>query len=178
MYEEKIEELIKQHDSELSEEKRTNNNRVEALLTRLAECNSRYCDLMPDYEQVSASSTSTNIFHLLNHFPKFKFFWSDNDYWFTDIPQTLLINSACCYAKAKERIRELERLLESLQKKLGESEDKSNKMYLHMYAKEQEAGPSTSAVSEIALMTILFLIAFHFRINHSQVRRESRFPSW
>lgn len=49
--------------------------------------------------------------------------------------------------KAKERIRELERELESLQQKLGEQEDKSNKMYLHMYSKEQEAGPSTSKVS-------------------------------
>lgn len=67
MYEEKIEELIKQHDNEVSEEKRNNNNRVEALLQRLAECNSRYCDLMPDYEQVSESNFS------------FKFFcWSHN----------------------------------------------------------------------------------------------------
>lgn len=98
MYEEKIEELIKQHDNELNEEKRSNNNRVEALLERLAECNTRYCDLMPDYEQ------------------------------------------------AKERIRELERELEVLQAKLTEEEDKSNKMYLHMYSKEQEqvAGPSTA----------------------------------
>lgn len=49
--------------------------------------------------------------------------------------------------KAKERIRELERNLESLQQKLGDQEDKSNKMYLHMYSKEQEGGPSTSTVS-------------------------------
>lgn len=48
--------------------------------------------------------------------------------------------------KAKERIRELERSLESLQQKLAEQEDKSNKMYLHMYSKEQDAGPSTSQV--------------------------------
>ncbi|CRL02746.1 CLUMA_CG015845, isoform B [Clunio marinus] len=99
MYEEKIEELIKQHDGELNEEKRCNNNRVEALLERLAVANSRYCDLMPDYEQ------------------------------------------------AKERIRELEREVESLQEKLGEQEDKTNKMYLHMYAKEQEAVASTSRAS-------------------------------
>lgn len=59
MYEEKIEELIKQHDNELSEEKRCNNNRLDALLQRLAECNTRYCDLMPDYEQVS------NAFYLV-----------------------------------------------------------------------------------------------------------------
>lgn len=49
--------------------------------------------------------------------------------------------------KAKERIRELERQLESLQQKLGMQEDKTNKMYLHMYSQDQEAGPSTSRVS-------------------------------
>lgn len=48
--------------------------------------------------------------------------------------------------QAKERIRELERELEILQQKLAEQEDKSNKLYLHMYSKDQEqAGPSTSA---------------------------------
>lgn len=51
-----------------------------------------------------------------------------------------------CCLKAKERIRELERELEALQAKLSVSEDKSNKLYLHMYEKEQEAGPSTSKV--------------------------------
>ena len=80
MYEEKIEELIKQHDSELSEEKRCNNNRVDALLQRLAECNSRYCDLMPDYEQVSESSSPPSLIHYFETFTKFKFFWSENDY--------------------------------------------------------------------------------------------------
>jgi hypothetical protein len=86
MYEEKIEELIKQHDSELGEEKRSNNNRVDALLHRLAECNSRYCDLMPDYEQVSATSTassstsSISLINFLDTFTNFKFFWSDHDY--------------------------------------------------------------------------------------------------
>jgi hypothetical protein len=43
----------------------------------------------------------------------------------------------------------LERELEALQQKLSLNEDKSNKMYLHMYKKEQEVvgnpGPSTSA---------------------------------
>jgi hypothetical protein len=91
MYEEKIEELIKQHDAELSDEKRSHNDRIEALLQKLAESNSRFCDLVPDYEQ------------------------------------------------AKERIRELERQLELLQKQLEEQEDKANKMYLHMYTKGQEA---------------------------------------
>lgn len=80
MYEEKIEELIKQHDGELGEEKRCNNNRVDALLQRLAECNSRYCDLMPDYEQVSSTSESSPFTHFLDTFTKFKFFWSENDY--------------------------------------------------------------------------------------------------
>lgn len=80
MYEEKIEELIKQHDSELGDEKRSSNNRVDALLQRLAECNSRYCDLMPDYEQVSESSSSPSFIHYLATFAKFKFFWSENDY--------------------------------------------------------------------------------------------------
>lgn len=76
MYEEKIEELIKTHDTELNEEKRCNNNRVDALLQRLAECNSRYCDLMPDYEQVGHSSSSFT--HFLDTFTKIKFFWSSD----------------------------------------------------------------------------------------------------
>lgn len=80
MYEEKIEELIKNHDGELSEEKRCNNNRVDALLQRLAECNSRYSDLMPDYEQVSASSSPSSFTHFLDSFTQIKFFWSANDY--------------------------------------------------------------------------------------------------
>jgi hypothetical protein len=78
MYEEKIEELIKQHDGELGEEKRSNNNRVDALLSRLAECNSRYCDLMPDYEQVSDTSTSSSssisLINFLDTLTHFKFF--------------------------------------------------------------------------------------------------------
>lgn len=76
MYEEKIEELIKQHDNELNEEKRSNNNRLDALLQRLSECNSRYCDLMPDYEQVSENSSSSAFFNFLNTISKVKFSWS------------------------------------------------------------------------------------------------------
>lgn len=53
MYEEKIEELIKNHDAEAQEKKVTTNDRIEALLQKLAECNTRYADLVPDYEQVS-----------------------------------------------------------------------------------------------------------------------------
>jgi hypothetical protein len=48
------------------------------------------------------------------------------------------------HAKAKERIRELERQLEALQQKLVDQEDKSNKVYLHMYAKDND-GASTSS---------------------------------
>lgn len=90
-YEQKIEELIRNHSDEASEVKVTHNDRVEALLQKLADCNARYADMVPDYEQ------------------------------------------------AKERIRELERQLEELQVKLQEQEDKQNKMYLHMFAKGQEA---------------------------------------
>lgn len=46
--------------------------------------------------------------------------------------------------KAKERIRELERQLEALQQKLLDQEDKSNKVYLHMYKQEND-GASTSS---------------------------------
>lgn len=40
--------------------------------------------------------------------------------------------------QARERIRELEKQLETLQKQLDQTEDKSNKMYLHMFSKGQE----------------------------------------
>ncbi|XP_059618837.1 protein quick-to-court isoform X2 [Phlebotomus argentipes] len=91
IYERRIEELIRQHDSEKQDIKMTQNDRVEALLQKMSESNARFTDLVPDYEQ------------------------------------------------AKERIRELEKELEVLQAKLREQEDKQNKMYLHMYAKGQEA---------------------------------------
>ncbi|XP_055858007.1 protein quick-to-court isoform X2 [Episyrphus balteatus] len=91
LYEERIEELIKTQDSSTSDLKRSHNDRVEALLQKLAECNTRYADIVPDYEH------------------------------------------------AKERIRELEKQLEDLQRKLVEQDDKQNKMYLHMYTQGQEA---------------------------------------
>jgi hypothetical protein len=53
MYEARIEELIQQHSSEEQETKRGHNDRIEALLQKLADSNSRYCDLVPDYEQVN-----------------------------------------------------------------------------------------------------------------------------
>lgn len=90
-YELKIEDLIKNHSDESQEVRVTHNDRVEALLRRLAECNARYADMVPDHEQ------------------------------------------------AKERIRELERQLEELQQRLQEQENTQNKMYLHMFAKGQEA---------------------------------------
>lgn len=55
MYEKRIEELIQKHDVETHGIKRTNNDKVEALLQRLDECNTRYSHLMPDYEQVCVS---------------------------------------------------------------------------------------------------------------------------
>ncbi|XP_058449283.1 protein quick-to-court isoform X2 [Malaya genurostris] len=51
MYEARIEELVKEHQAEEQDIRMSNNDRVEALLQKLAESNSRYCDLVPDYEQ-------------------------------------------------------------------------------------------------------------------------------
>lgn len=50
MYEQKIEELIKSHNEE-TKQARDSQSRVEGLLIKLAECNERYADLVPDYEQ-------------------------------------------------------------------------------------------------------------------------------
>ncbi|KAH8413051.1 hypothetical protein KR009_007738, partial [Drosophila setifemur] len=91
MYEHRIEELIRSQDGHTSDLKRSHNDKVEALLQKLAECNTRYSDMVPDYEQ------------------------------------------------AQQRIRELEKQLEDLQRKLMEQEDKQNKLYLHMYQQGQEA---------------------------------------
>ncbi|KAH8377290.1 hypothetical protein KR093_004701 [Drosophila rubida] len=91
MYEQRIEELIRNQDGASSDLKRSHNDKVEALLQKLAECNTRYSDIVPDYEH------------------------------------------------AKQRIRELEKQLEDLQRKLVEHEEKQNKMYLHMYQQGQEA---------------------------------------
>lgn len=51
MYEARIEELVKQHQADEQSIRMSNNDRVEALLQKLAESNSRYCDLVPDHEQ-------------------------------------------------------------------------------------------------------------------------------
>ena len=53
MYEARIEELIQQHNNDVHETKTGHNDRIEALLQKLADSNSRYYDLVPDYEQVS-----------------------------------------------------------------------------------------------------------------------------
>ncbi|XP_017095488.2 protein quick-to-court isoform X2 [Drosophila bipectinata] len=103
MYEHRIEELIRSQDSSTSDLKRSHNDKVEALLQKLAECNSRYSDMVPDYEQ------------------------------------------------AKQRIRELEKQLEDLQRKLMEHEEKQNKMYLHMYQQGQEAERITRADQALEL---------------------------
>jgi hypothetical protein len=65
MYDQRIEELIKQRDAD-SDLKRTHNDRMEALLQKLAECNSKYCDLVPDYEQVWHSNLFMNIRFVFN----------------------------------------------------------------------------------------------------------------
>uniref|UniRef100_A0A1L8DBV1 Putative quick-to-court isoform e n=1 Tax=Nyssomyia neivai TaxID=330878 RepID=A0A1L8DBV1_9DIPT len=51
LYERRIEELIRQQDHEKQETKRSHNDRVEALLQKLSVSNTRFTDLMPDYEQ-------------------------------------------------------------------------------------------------------------------------------
>lgn len=43
------------------------------------------------------------------------------------------------FLQAKEKIRDLEKNLDELQKKLQDQEDKTNKMYLHMYTEGQSA---------------------------------------
>lgn len=91
LYEQRIEDLVRSQDAVATDIKRSNNDRIEALLQKLAECNTRYADIVPDYEH------------------------------------------------AKERIRELEKQLEDLQRKLAEHEEKQKQMYLHMYQKGQEA---------------------------------------
>lgn len=52
MYERKIEELIKQHDTEKQDLQAVHNDKIEALLQKLSECNSLFSDIMPDYDQV------------------------------------------------------------------------------------------------------------------------------
>lgn len=121
MYEQRIEDLVRNQDAANGELKRSNNDRIEALLQKLAECNSRYADIVPDYEQ------------------------------------------------AKERIRELEKQLDDLQRKLASYEQKQKQMYLHMYQQGQDvedAAPSdqVNAVKFIYAFIILLLLFFFQRI--------------
>ena len=109
MYEQRIEDLIRKNDQDTVEEKAAHTDRIEALLQKLAECNTRYVDMVPDYEQVRPTSANFR--------------------------QTTNLSSF----QAKERIHELEKTLEELHEKLREQEDKQNKMYLAMYTKGQEA---------------------------------------
>lgn len=119
MYEQRIEDLIRNQDVANGELKRSNNDRIEALLQKLAECNSRYADIVPDYEQ------------------------------------------------AKERIRELEKQLDDLHRKLATYEQKQKQMYLHMYQQGQdvqEATPSdqVNAIKFIYLsIAVVLLIVFN-----------------
>ncbi|ALC38239.1 qtc [Drosophila busckii] len=105
MYEQRIEDLIRSQDGSTSDLKRSHNDKVEALLQKLAECNTRYSDIVPDYEH------------------------------------------------AKQRIHELEKQLEQLQRKLVEHEEKQNKMYLHMYQQGQEAERISRADQALELAT-------------------------
>lgn len=60
MYEQRIEELIRKNDEEVLEMKTSHSERVEGLLQKLAECNTRYADLAPSYEQVSGLESKLN----------------------------------------------------------------------------------------------------------------------
>lgn len=50
-YEKKIEDIIRSHVGETQELKKQHNDKVESLLQKLADVNTRYCELLPNYEQ-------------------------------------------------------------------------------------------------------------------------------
>ncbi|XP_045774543.1 protein quick-to-court isoform X2 [Maniola jurtina] len=50
-YEKKIEDVVRSHVGETQEIKKAHNDKVEALLQKLADVNTRYCELLPNYEQ-------------------------------------------------------------------------------------------------------------------------------
>lgn len=50
-YEKKIEDVMRAHVGETQEMKKSHNDKVEALLQKLADVNTRYCELLPNYEQ-------------------------------------------------------------------------------------------------------------------------------
>lgn len=50
-YEKKIEDIMRGHVGETQELKKVHNDKVEDLLIKLADVNTRYCELLPNYEQ-------------------------------------------------------------------------------------------------------------------------------
>ncbi|XP_060804690.1 protein quick-to-court isoform X1 [Amyelois transitella] len=50
-YEKKVEDVMRNHVGETQELKKAHNDKVEALLQKLADVNTRYCELLPNYEQ-------------------------------------------------------------------------------------------------------------------------------
>lgn len=50
-YDKKIEDVMRNHVGETQELKKVHNDKVEALLQKLSDVNSRYCELLPNYEQ-------------------------------------------------------------------------------------------------------------------------------
>ncbi|XP_050682273.1 protein quick-to-court isoform X2 [Leptidea sinapis] len=50
-YDKKIEDLMRSHVGETQDMKKAHNDKVESLLQKLADVNTRYCELLPNYEQ-------------------------------------------------------------------------------------------------------------------------------
>ncbi|XP_032519084.2 protein quick-to-court isoform X1 [Danaus plexippus] len=50
-YEKKVEDIMRAHVGETQEIKKSHNDKVEALLQKLSDVNTRYCELLPNYEQ-------------------------------------------------------------------------------------------------------------------------------
>lgn len=50
-YDKKIDDMMRSHVGETQELKKIHNDKVEALLQKLSDVNSRYCELLPNYEQ-------------------------------------------------------------------------------------------------------------------------------
>ncbi|XP_063537080.1 protein quick-to-court isoform X1 [Cydia strobilella] len=50
-YEKKVEDVMRAHVGETQELKKAHNDKVEALLQKLADVNTRYCEMLPNYEQ-------------------------------------------------------------------------------------------------------------------------------
>lgn len=50
-YEKKMEDVVRSHIGETQDIKKSHNDKVEALLQKLADVNTHYCELLPNYEQ-------------------------------------------------------------------------------------------------------------------------------